>query len=282
MLADSQTEIYAARCMVLDAARRRDDGERRDARSVVLQAVRLRDVRPRRRPRACRSTAARATSPTTRIERFYRDVRLFRIYEGTTPDPAARHRAQHDPRRDVIAGAARDRRSRPHRRHSRGIGPRERPTPSRCVDGERRVTLARARGRAIDACAAMLAEAGVRAGDRVLIVAENCVAQLVALLSRRARSTPARCIVNARLSPRELDAIRDHAQPRGVVLRDRMSADEVAAHAARHRRVDRRRWMSCVRLRLRTLRPEARRERRSAATSPRSSTPPARRAVRRA
>ena len=33
------------------------------------------------------------------IERFYRDVRLFRIYEGTTPDPAARDRAQPAARR---------------------------------------------------------------------------------------------------------------------------------------------------------------------------------------
>ena len=26
------------------------------------------------------------------VERFYRDARLFRIYEGTTPDPADHHR----------------------------------------------------------------------------------------------------------------------------------------------------------------------------------------------
>ena len=32
----------------------------------------------------CRSMAAPATSATTAIERFYRDVRLFRIYEGTS------------------------------------------------------------------------------------------------------------------------------------------------------------------------------------------------------
>ena len=34
MLADSQTELYAARCMVLDAARRRDAGE-----NVIMEAA---------------------------------------------------------------------------------------------------------------------------------------------------------------------------------------------------------------------------------------------------
>jgi acyl-CoA dehydrogenase len=44
MLADSKAEVCAAHCMVIDAARKRDEGR----------------------------------------ERFYRDARLFRIYEGTT------------------------------------------------------------------------------------------------------------------------------------------------------------------------------------------------------
>lgn len=49
MLADSKAEIYAARCMVLDAARRRDEGL-----NVSTEAscdVRHRDVWPRSRPR---------------------------------------------------------------------------------------------------------------------------------------------------------------------------------------------------------------------------------------
>ena len=65
MLADSQTEIYAARCMVIDAARRRDDGENVAHRGVVLQAVRLRDVRPRRRPRGADLRRRRLHRPTT-------------------------------------------------------------------------------------------------------------------------------------------------------------------------------------------------------------------------
>ena len=76
-------ELYAAQCMVLDAARRRDAGSERGHRGLVLQAVRPGDVRPRGRSGRCRSWAARATW-RVRIERFYRDVRLFRLYEGTS------------------------------------------------------------------------------------------------------------------------------------------------------------------------------------------------------
>ena len=67
---------------------------------------------------------------------------------------------------------------------------------------------------------------------RIAVVAENCI-ELVALLF--ATSTRGACavIVNPRLSPRELDAIVGHAQPRCVVFVPH-TADEVAAHAARH------------------------------------------------
>ena len=55
MLADSKAELfYAARCVVLDAALRRDDGGGAGYMSEYA------------------------------VERLYRDVRLFRIYEGTT------------------------------------------------------------------------------------------------------------------------------------------------------------------------------------------------------
>jgi acyl-CoA synthetase (AMP-forming)/AMP-acid ligase II len=70
------------------------------------------------------------------------------------------------------------------------------------------------------------------AGDRVLIVAENSLAQ-IARCSRRARSDAVAVPVNPRLSPRELDAIRAHAQPR-VTLYAVGVAAEVDAHAARH------------------------------------------------
>ena len=83
MLADCQTEAYAARCMVLDAARKRDAGENVTTRGRLLQALRLRDGRPRRRPRVQIHGGAGYVADYG-IERFYRDVRIFRIYEGTS------------------------------------------------------------------------------------------------------------------------------------------------------------------------------------------------------
>jgi acyl-CoA dehydrogenase len=83
MLADSKMEVYAARCMVIDCrapARRRPQ---RVHRGLVQQDVRLRDVRPRGRPRGADLRRLRLRVDHG-IERFYRDVRLFRLYEGTT------------------------------------------------------------------------------------------------------------------------------------------------------------------------------------------------------
>jgi acyl-CoA synthetase (AMP-forming)/AMP-acid ligase II len=86
---------------------------------------------------------------------------------------------------------------------------------------------------AVSAAAAdELAAAGVRAGDRVLIVAENCAA-LPALLFAVARLDAWSVVVNARLSARELDAIRDHSAPRLAVYTAQVSSD-AAAHAERH------------------------------------------------
>ncbi len=77
-----------------------------------------------------------------------------------------------------------------------------------------------------------LAEAGVRPGDRVLVAGENCAA-LVALLFGIARLDAWPVLVNARLSAREIDAIRGHCRPRLTVYLAFVSA-EAAAHAARH------------------------------------------------
>jgi acyl-CoA synthetase (AMP-forming)/AMP-acid ligase II len=98
-------------------------------------------------------------------------------------------------------------------------------------DGTRAVTW-RALADAIDACARHLAGAGVRTGDRVVIVAENSLAQVASLF---AASTLDACAVpvNPRLSARELDAIRDHAQPRATVYAIGI-APEIDAHAQRH------------------------------------------------
>jgi len=83
MLADSQTEAYAARSMVLDAARRRDDGE-----SVTLEAscckLYASEMVGRVADRAVQIHGGAGYIADYGVERFYRDVRLFRLYEGTS------------------------------------------------------------------------------------------------------------------------------------------------------------------------------------------------------
>ena len=85
----------------------------------------------------------------------------------------------------------------------------------------------RALARAVDAAAARAATLGVRAGDRVLIVNENCAAALVlALAANRLDAWPV--LVNARLSSREIDAIRDHCSPRRTFFTVEASPDAAA------------------------------------------------------
>jgi len=83
MLADSKTEAYAARCMVLDAARRRDAGE-----SVTLECAAAKyfasEMVGRVADRAVQIFGGVGYVADYGIERFYRDVRIFRIYEGTS------------------------------------------------------------------------------------------------------------------------------------------------------------------------------------------------------
>ena len=83
MLADSQAEIYAARCMVLDAARQRDDGQNvaPEASCCKLFAS---EMCGRVADRAVQIFGGSGYVADHGIERFYRDVRLFRLYEGTT------------------------------------------------------------------------------------------------------------------------------------------------------------------------------------------------------
>lgn len=72
---------------------------------------------------------------------------------------------------------------------------------------------------------------GVGPGDRVMIVGENGLA--AALLALAAGDMDAwAVIVNARLSPRELDEIRDHCRPRRIFYAT--SSPEAATHARRH------------------------------------------------
>jgi len=83
MLADSKMESYAARCMVLETARKRDEGA-----NIAMEAS------------CCKLFASEAVGRIAdrnvqihggagyvadyAAERFYRDVRIFRLYEGTS------------------------------------------------------------------------------------------------------------------------------------------------------------------------------------------------------
>jgi acyl-CoA synthetase (AMP-forming)/AMP-acid ligase II len=72
---------------------------------------------------------------------------------------------------------------------------------------------------------------GVGPGDRILVIGENSVAAVVAVLAAcrlRAWAVP----VNARLSAREVDAIARHCRPRLVIATTRVSCD-AAAHGER-------------------------------------------------
>ncbi len=83
MLADSRTEAYAARCMVLDAARRRDAGEEV---SMLASCCKLfaTEMVGRVADRAVQIFGGAGYMEEYGIERFFRDVRLFRLYEGTS------------------------------------------------------------------------------------------------------------------------------------------------------------------------------------------------------
>jgi len=72
--------------------------------------------------------------------------------------------------------------------------------------------------------AELLLTLGVRSGDRVMVVAENC-ATLVAVLFAVTSVGAWVVNVNARLTPREIDAIRAHCMPRRVLYLGDDSAD---------------------------------------------------------
>ncbi len=85
--------------------------------------------------------------------------------------------------------------------------------------------------RSVKEIAAVLASLGVRPGDRVIIVSENCIA-LAALLLAASRIDAWAIVANPRLSARELDQIRDHSGARRVFFTVAVSK-EAAAHASR-------------------------------------------------
>lgn len=83
MLADSKTEIYAGRCMTIDAAQRRDSGA-----NVATEAAAAKmftsEMCGRVVDRAVQIFGGSGYIADHGVERMYRDARLFRLYEGTT------------------------------------------------------------------------------------------------------------------------------------------------------------------------------------------------------
>lgn len=83
MLADCATETYAGCCMVLDAGRRFDAGER-----IIQQVASCKlfcsEMVGRVADRAVQVHGGAGYMQDYPVEHFYRDVRLFRLYEGTS------------------------------------------------------------------------------------------------------------------------------------------------------------------------------------------------------
>ncbi|MEP6966537.1 MAG: acyl-CoA dehydrogenase family protein [Pseudomonadota bacterium] len=83
MIADSKTEALAARALTLESARERDRGE-----NVTLEAAAAKyfasEMVGRVADRAVQIFGGAGYVADHGIERLYRDVRIFRIYEGTS------------------------------------------------------------------------------------------------------------------------------------------------------------------------------------------------------
>jgi len=83
MLADSETECAAAAALVLATARRRDRGERVTKEAAMCKYF-ASEMVGRVADRAVQIHGGAGYISDYAVERFYRDVRLFRIYEGTS------------------------------------------------------------------------------------------------------------------------------------------------------------------------------------------------------
>ena len=83
MLADCKTEAYAAKCMVLDAARKRDAGQNVTMESACAKYF-ASEMVGRVADKAVQIFGGAGYVADYGIERFYRDVRIFRLYEGTS------------------------------------------------------------------------------------------------------------------------------------------------------------------------------------------------------
>jgi acyl-CoA dehydrogenase len=83
MLADSQTELMAGRALVREAARAFDDGS--DTRlGPACAKLYASEMVGRVADRAVQIHGGAGYIRGVAVERFYRDARLFRIYEGTS------------------------------------------------------------------------------------------------------------------------------------------------------------------------------------------------------
>ncbi len=83
MLADSRAEIYAAECMIADACRLADEGVRT---TIEASAAKMfaSEMCGRVVDRVVQIHGGAGYLSEYAAERFYRDARLYRIYEGTT------------------------------------------------------------------------------------------------------------------------------------------------------------------------------------------------------
>ncbi|HKH35520.1 MAG TPA: AMP-binding protein [Beijerinckiaceae bacterium] len=105
----------------------------------------------------------------------------------------------------------------------------ERPEALALIDHDgRRLTWREFRSAAY-AMEGHLRAAGVRGGDRVLVVLENSVAAVAALIAC-SRLDAWAALINARLAAPEIARIRDHCEPRAIVFTTGASA-EAARHA---------------------------------------------------
>jgi acyl-CoA dehydrogenase len=83
MLADSEAEIYAAECMIADATRRADAGEKILTKAAAAKMF-ASEMCGRVADRCVQIHGGAGYLAEYEAERFFRDARIYRIYEGTT------------------------------------------------------------------------------------------------------------------------------------------------------------------------------------------------------
>jgi acyl-CoA dehydrogenase len=83
MLADSKAEAYAGKSMVMEAARKRDGGHNISTEASCCKLF-CTEMVGRVADRAVQIHGGSGYISEYAVERFYRDVRLFRLYEGTS------------------------------------------------------------------------------------------------------------------------------------------------------------------------------------------------------